>query len=340
MDYANYMSQESPPPEPTPSPPPPEPVPVRRPTIANLPRYDSQGDTSMTPVAPLPSPHANSMAGQTPYGQQFAHSRPSASPAPLTHQTSYGSHGPSPQVAPAQIPHYQPQTNYTQQYAPAPTPVVQHTNPLANYSNYQSHTAPRPVPVQHHSHGNASNAYIPPRAVEVYTLAESGNSAIPADIRAQFHHDDAGRIIFYTTPPMDKPASETAPALGHSLRYLADKARSREADEKKRKAREIELENELNEVKKRMKTNGENVSNALMSGKLDSIKTLEKSLEKGTDELYKQLHGENWKEVRQQDLDLLAAHQQVTFDKLKENSDFHKKKAAEKEVKITGFKWI
>lgn len=290
-----------------------------------------------TPVISMSSPHANLNQGQAPYGQQFAQSRPSPSPAPLTHQVSYGSQVSNHQVPVAQSPHYQPQTNYGQ-YAPNPTPVVQHTNPLANYSNYQSHTAPRPVGVQHHSHGNASNAYIPPRAVEVFTLAEGGNSAIPADIRAQFHHDDQGRIIFYTTPPVDiKPVSESVPNLGHSLRYLADKARSREADEKKRKAREIDLEHEAGEKAKRMKLNGELAKGA---GAKPVVSSIWETMEKGTDELYKQLHGENWREARERDLNNLAIQQQKTFDKLKDNEDFQKRRAAEKEVKITGFRWI
>lgn len=195
--------------------------------------------------------------------------------------------------------------------------------------------------VQHHSHGNASNAYIPPRAVEVFTLAEGGNSAIPADIRAQFHHDDAGRIIFYTTPPLDiKPVSESAPELGHSLRYLADKARSKEADQKKRKAREIELEKEADEKVKRTKSNRGTAITAEPKSLANSMENYALEMDKGTDEIYKQLYGENWQEIREQDRNNLAVEQAKTFNRLKENRDFHQKRAAEKEVKITAFKWI
>jgi chromatin structure-remodeling complex subunit RSC1/2 len=297
-----------------------------------------------TPVAaPLPSPHANQNPSQTPYGQQFGPSRPSASPAPLVQQLSYNSHGSAPPIAPTQTPHYQPQNNYTQ-YAPSPTPVVQHMNPLANYSNYQSHTVPRPVaPVStsHHSHGNASNAYNPPRPVEVYTLAQAGNSAIPMDIRAQFHHDEYGNILFYTTPPLDaRPVAEGTANLGHSLRYLADKARSRAADEKKRKAREIELEAAANEKLKRLRTNEKGEKDWLIDDKLESLRSWGADMEKATDELYQELHGENWKEIRQQDLLRLAIRQEQTFNKEKENSEFRKKRAAEREVKIRGFRWI
>ena len=212
--------------------------------------------TNYTP--PLPSPLGPQTSSQTPYGQQFAATRPSPSPAPSALQnpySSYGSHGASPHSTVPQNTHYQPQHTYNQ-YA-ATTPVSQQANPLANY--YQgSHMTPRPTAQPSTSHSIPPNRYDPPvprRDQEVYTLAEMANASIPADIRAQFQTDQYGKVIFFTTPPLDiNPLPEEAQSLGHSLRYLADKARHKEEDEKKRKAREIELETAANERLKRMKS--------------------------------------------------------------------------------------
>ncbi len=294
-------------------------------------------------VAPLPSPHASASTPLAQYGQQFGQARPSPSPVPLAQQPSYSSHSSTPHVAPVQPALYQPQTSYGQ-FAHTPTPVAQHQNPLANYSNYQSLPAPPPRPVAPVSTSHSSshgNVYNPPRPIEVYTLADVANSSIPADIRAQFHHDEYGKIIFYTTPPLDiDPIPEEARTLGHSLRYLADKARNRAADEKKRKAREVELEAAATERLKRIKSNEEGNKNWIVNEKLKAVKKWGEEMEKGTDELYQQLHGENWKEVRERDLARLAVQQDQAFQKHKENEIFKKERANGKEVLIKGFKWI
>jgi len=72
-------------------------------------------------------------------------------------------------------------------------------------------------------HGPNGNVYNVPRALEVYTLPENMNAAIPQDIRDQFHQDDHGRVLFYTAPPLNRPGNRLAPeyaGLGHSVAYL------------------------------------------------------------------------------------------------------------------------
>jgi chromatin structure-remodeling complex subunit RSC1/2 len=289
---------------------------------------------------PLPSPLANQNPAQPSYGQQFAQARPSASPAPLMHQNSYGSHGSGSHAAAPSTPMYQPQSTYNQ-YGPASTPVAQHPNPLANYNNYQSHSAPRPAAPASTSHGTPSNAYNPPRAVEVYTLPDSANALIPADIRSQFHRDEYGKVIFFTAPPLDvNPVPEEAQALGHSLRYLADKARKKEADEKKRKAREAELETAAHDRLKRMKTDQEGKKQWLLDQKIKAMNDWAMNMDKGTDDLYKQIHGENWKEMRELDLCKLAVAQEEALKKQKEIEAFKDAGKKKREVLITGFKWI
>ncbi|KAH7369930.1 hypothetical protein BKA65DRAFT_8698 [Rhexocercosporidium sp. MPI-PUGE-AT-0058] len=334
-------SNESPPPEPTPSPPPPSPEPVRRPITSDRLQYD-RADSAMSGTAshaPLPSPQANPSVPQTPYGQQFAPARPSASPAPLNHQNSYGSHGSGSHNNVQQTPHYQSQISY--QHNSASTPITQQPNPLANYNNYQgSSTAPRPAAPVSNMH-TPHAVYHPPRPIEVYTLPEMAHSAIPADIRAQFHHDEYGRVIFYTTPPLDvNPIPQDKQNLGHSLKYLADKARRKEEDDTKRKARTAELETAAGERLKRMKTSVEGRFNWIVAQKLDALSRWNLDMENGTDEMYKQLHGDNWKEARDLDLANLATQQEQAFNSSRDLQLVKKEREERKDIKIDGFKWI
>ncbi|KAH6721376.1 hypothetical protein BKA61DRAFT_467254 [Leptodontidium sp. MPI-SDFR-AT-0119] len=333
-------SNESPPPEPTPSPPPPSPEPVRRPITSDRLQYD-RTDSAMSGTAShasLPSPQASQSVPQTPYGQQFAPVRPSASPAPPNHQNSYGSQGSGPHNNVQQTPHYQSQNAY--QHNSASTPVAQQLNPLANYNHYQGSTAPRPaVPVTNSHTPHA--VYHPPRPIEVYTLPEMAHSAIPADIRAQFHHDEYGRVIFYTTPPLDvNPIPQDKQNLGHSLKYLADKARRKEEDDKKRKARAAELETAAGERLKRIKTSTEGRVDWIVAQGLEALNRWNLDMENGTDEMYKQLHGEDWKKARDLDLANLAVQQERAFNSERELELFKKKREERNDVKLDGFKWV
>lgn len=79
---------------------------------------------------------------------------------------------------------------------------------------------------------------------------------IPAEIREQFPQDEQGRVLFFTTPPVDtqhvmqgRTSAEKGDQLAHSLRYLAVKAdRERERENAARKRQlegtaEVEMEN-------------------------------------------------------------------------------------------------
>ncbi|RDL30456.1 Bromodomain-containing protein [Venustampulla echinocandica] len=340
------QDNESPPPEPTPSPPPPTPEPPRRSVALDRPRFDSQGDVAMSGTrasAPLPSPAASRTTAPTQYGQSYAAARPSPSPAPLAQQTSYGSHSSSSLPPSTHTPLYQ-QTSYTPQFTSGATPVAQHATPLTNYGQYQNSASVTPVrsiappPTTHTPH---TNAYNPPRPVEVYTLSESANLSIPADIRGQFQQDEYGKVIFFTAPPLDiNPIPEDTQKLGHSLRYLADKARSKEAEANKRKIRETHLEAEASTKIKRMKADGDGKRQWIIDQKLASLESWMKDMDNGTDELYKQLHGEKWKEVRDLDLCRLAVQQEDASTRKKRAEKFREESKERMEVKITGHKWI
>lgn len=86
-----------------------------------------------------------------------------------------------------------------------------------------------------------TNAYNPPRPVEVYRLDDATNDSIPADVREQFLRDESGNVLFFTQPPLDRVhrgVSTESADLAHSVRYLADRAREVQDRRAKRKARD------------------------------------------------------------------------------------------------------
>ncbi|KAG4025084.1 hypothetical protein MFRU_067g00130 [Monilinia fructicola] len=283
---------DSPPPSPTPPPVSPltNPEPIRPPPTTDRPRFDSQGDISMAGTTPsaTASPMISQHSAQPSYTQSFSQARPSASPAPPQHAHSYSSHGTTSAAPPT--PSYQPTTSYNQYANATPTTTHHHSNPLANYQSYHNSSTPRVGGANSVSHGSHGNAYNPPRQIEVYTLPDAANSSIPADVRSQFHSDEFGRIIFYTSPPLDSnPVPEESQKLGHSLKYLANKVRRKEELEKKRKLREIELQIEATERSKRIKADAEVKKQAILDTQIKYIKAWTESLEKGTEALNKQL---------------------------------------------------
>jgi chromatin structure-remodeling complex subunit RSC1/2 len=297
-------------------------------------------------TASLPSRMPNQKPGVAPtsYGQQFSPSRPSASPASaslLQHPSNYSSLGSASHPTLPQTPVYQTQQTYSQHPAAATTPGVQHHNAAAPFNQYHSASvAPRSMS-QSVSHGSHANAYNPPRQSEVYTLSEAANASIPTDIRNQFQQDDYGKIAFFTAPPLNlSPVPEKVQVLGHSLRYLADKARNKEADEKKRKARAAQLEQEATERLKRIKTEKEDMKQKVFDQAATALKKWAEGMERGTDELYKHMHGEDWEKMRKQDLLQLTSQQEEALRKRKEMEEFQREMKKRDEVKITGSKWI
>ncbi|SZF00712.1 unnamed protein product [Blumeria hordei] len=283
---------ESPPPEQIPTPPPPELI--RRSFTADRPRAEKQGDILMTglgvssSILPATVKHGVS---NTSYNNQTTTTRATPSPA-LAQPTPYISHAITTQAPtiPAKV--YQNQSaNIHNQYAPITPLGPQPTKPLNVYSHYQNSNAkPSPIPAPINSYNQHSNVYNPTHTIEVYTLPDTANSSIPADIRDQFHKDDSGRVIFFTTPPIDvNPIVEETQVLCHSLKYLADKARRRDEDNKKRKAREINLEFLNEENSQRLRNNKTYTENYIAQQGITAIKNWSLELEKETAKLYDHL---------------------------------------------------
>lgn len=91
--------------------------------------------------------------------------------------------------------------------------------------------------------------YNPPRPPEVYTLPDSINEALPSSLRQKFQRDESGRVLFFTSPPLDrahKGLSPSSAALGHSAKYLAGRKEWLADREKKRKERGEQKAQEAN----------------------------------------------------------------------------------------------
>jgi chromatin structure-remodeling complex subunit RSC1/2 len=85
------------------------------------------------------------------------------------------------------------------------------------------------------------NAYNPPRPPEVYALPDNINDTLPKELRQTFQHDSAGRVLFFTAPPLErshKGISHESAGLGHSVKYLAGRKEWLAEREKKRKERD------------------------------------------------------------------------------------------------------
>ncbi|KAI7664883.1 hypothetical protein KC318_g7449, partial [Hortaea werneckii] len=103
-----------------------------------------------------------------------------------------------------------------------------------------------------------------PPPIEVYVLPDHANFSIPNEIREQYQRDEQGRVLFFAAPPVtstedhyqpsDAPStsgsSSSAAGKGHSIRYLAEKARRKEDLTKKRTAREMEVQHDQRVAKK------------------------------------------------------------------------------------------
>lgn len=112
-------------------------------------------------------------------------------------------------------------------------------------SNYGSTTANRNLAPAAVGQGPGVTNYQAPQPVEVYHLPDAVNNGIPPDIRSQFQCDDFGRLLFFTTPPVDvRPTEKEGAGLAHSAKYLAAMQRRNEERQRKRKRDEEEDEPE------------------------------------------------------------------------------------------------
>lgn len=283
--------------------------------------YSTQADGGMAGNSShvVRSPVSAQHQPQNSYGQQFAASRPSASPAPaLLHHGSYGSHTGTHQTPVPLTPQATPHATYNSHYASTstlPTGTLPHTsqtpNPLANYDSYRTsgatavHRASIPI-----TSSSSANAYNPPRPIEVYRLSDNANASIPPDIRAQFHRDEQDHILFFTAPPLDVPRIPgAAKKLGHSIKYLAAKAQERAASEAKKDATSPDAATDEKPDLKRKTPETDSRASEIARLKSRALEVLGAQIQEGTEKIYKDMYGPEWKEVMQAEEEKLSALQ-------------------------------
>ena len=125
------------------------------------------------------------------------------------------------------------------------------------------------------------------------------------------------------------------------MRYLADRARNKEAREKRRKTQAGELEHEDVERTKRAKIGHETNIENVLSANVDAMQAWSKKINERTDELYKEMYGENWREIRDAESKQLVSKQVEAHKEKLEIERFRKQTAEAKRIKLEGgFKWI
>ncbi|KAI7527576.1 hypothetical protein KC316_g17951 [Hortaea werneckii] len=253
--------RDSPPPEPTPPPQPkpaPTPTPVQRPPPPAAPV-----SYAGTPAQPQQAPPGNSRPPLASYTPQPSYQQSPAPRPPSAHPPAAGYGAPqTPQppqtIAPQRppMPPQQPSYPSQQAHAPAPTPGAPPHQPATLSSGIPpapSTYAPRPT----------TASYRDPPPIEVYVLPDHANFSIPNEIREQYQRDEQGRVLFFAAPPVTstedhyQPSDATttsgnssAVGKGHSIRYLAEKARRKEDLAKKRTEREMEVQHDQRVAKK------------------------------------------------------------------------------------------
>ncbi|KAF2169729.1 hypothetical protein M409DRAFT_64761 [Zasmidium cellare ATCC 36951] len=224
--------KDSPPPEPTPEPPPKLPTPPPR-QIPPTPQTYTPAVAQAQPNRPPSTGIAPSYPGLTPAArpqqyQQYPQYAPNAAPSPAQRPPS------------AQAQTYQQPSTPQQSQAAPPRPIAP---PQSQYSQ----PAVPPNPTAYPPRPTTAN-YREPPPVEVYTLPDAANLSIPPEVRKQYQRDSFDRVLFFTTPPVS--ADQDSLARGHSVRYLAEKARRADLLSKKRKERESQKEDEAQIFKK------------------------------------------------------------------------------------------
>jgi chromatin structure-remodeling complex subunit RSC1/2 len=257
--------------------------------------------------------HQSSQPHQQPYHQT------SASPAPAYSQ-AYASH-------PANYAPQTPHLSYTQQ----PQPLLQshpnqYTTPHHAVQAAQNFAYPASRVVQPYPQAVQGHA---PRIPEVFHLADTANNAIPAEIRNQFQRDAQGRILFFSTPPID-PVPPVGTGLRHTPAYLAAKIkRDKEVAEHKRKlAKEAPLreaeakKRKMEEEKARKEKEKELVDRSLV--------LLGMQLDKDTKTIYKSMYPN---EENKQKLAGLKDTQRTTEGMMKALADRTSREAHEAQTK-------
>ncbi|KAJ5469461.1 hypothetical protein N7539_009079 [Penicillium diatomitis] len=324
-DLLTMLPTPSPPPQPPVLPPTAMPVPNPRPPMSQQP----MATPNMAPQGMGAAPEMTSSAPAIPAAQSSP--MPPAQPAYQTHMTPQMYQGPnqrrpsnfvpqSPAVAAAG---YQ-ASPATSQYA-----VQQQAHFGGNFPANRAQPTPAPSVAPPPVQAFNPNA---PRPVEVYQLNEAANNAIPPEIRNQFHTDEQGHVLFFSSAPLDPvPAAPTK--LSHSLKYLATKEERREkVAEYKRKFLEQQAQKE--ETAKRQRLTKEDMDSLVDEFMPKALEQLIEQMEAGTKEIYRDVYGENAEQMRAIRMKKLELEREADRERRKENEKINAQIKAKQEVSL------
>lgn len=151
-------------------------------------------------------------------------------------------------------------------------------------------------------------------------LSEHANAAIPPEIREQFQCDEKGHVLYFTTPPVDteQPPKPGAP-IGHTAKYLAEKSRRRIAIREKRKTVGLPAEGEdpdILHVAKKAKLSPtpvkapEDFQQEVLDLREKALDVWIKQMNTGTEAIYKNTYGDQWKAAAEFQKQMLAKLQE------------------------------
>ncbi|KAL8742403.1 MAG: hypothetical protein Q9190_005099 [Brigantiaea leucoxantha] len=218
---------------------------------------------------------------------QYPHQ--SASPIP-NHYSQYASHSTS---------------NFSQNQ-PNPTNMSFQSAHIDHYATPQGKFShPQPSYRSNALPGSTANSV---RPYEVYRLSEQANAQIPSEIRQQFQQDEQGNVLFFTAPPLDvlRPDGEGS-AVGHTVKYLAEKLRRKIALEEKRKAEGLPEGDTEPFVKK-----AKSILDAYPpTGQIHEMRDRALSvwadqMREGATQIYKDIYGSDWKKAERAASERLA----------------------------------
>lgn len=291
--------KDSPPPEPTPPPPPKMPTPPPR-AIPPTPQAYTPTTAHQVPARPPSTGAAQGYNSYTPARSQYPQYPGQAAPSP------------APRPPSANTLYQQPSTPH-QPSAMQPRPVPQPTSSYASNSNMHSNPSaypPRPP----------TNTYRETPLAEAYTLPDAANLSIPPEVRERYQRDELGRVLFFTTPPLHM---ERDGPRGHSVRYLAEKARRADAVAKKRKEREIQQQAEERTVKRaRLEEDKQTAA------KIDQLK------HRALEVLDKQLAQSVADQLDDRDLGILSAAQKAAQERKKQVEENERRRASMRSVTL------
>ena len=226
---------------------------------------------------------------------------------------------------PATIPHAPQNMNFVPQQPPIPH-TNQYQSPAAAASSYNPQSY-RPAAVNYNA----------PPANEVYYLPDAANSSIPQQIRQQFHCDANDRVLFFTSPPLDTlPPYKEGAALGHSVRYLAAKAKREALLTEKRQREQAEEPAREEARKKARKAEEEEQKLALRNTTAKALDKLQEQLAEGIRASYRQLSPEHWERDMRMDLDELEKAQAKARRSEQEFAEHERLRREQDFVSITG----